>query len=401
MGEIEDYARLVVQVGVDVQRGQDVIIHAAIDQAPFVRALVAEAYRAGARLVDVDYRDPYVRRALVAEGADESLGITPPWVLARMEHAAENGAAVISVSGGSNAEVYDGLDPARLGRARMPEWERAWIDAVNERKVPWTIVAYPTERWARETFGAPDVHRLWEAVAYTMRLDLPDPAAAWSERLDELEARAAALTERRFEALRYRGPGTELEVGLIDGHRWLAGRGRTAEGRPHVANMPTEEVFTSPHRMRAEGTVRATMPFALRGGIVEGLELRFSGGAVVEARAARGEDLVRSELDMDEGAKRLGELALVDASSRVGDTGLVFRNTLFDENAASHIAWGAGLAWTLDGMPPEEQEAAGLNESQTHVDFMIGSPEVEVDGVEAGGTTVPILREGVWQLASG
>jgi aminopeptidase len=400
MGEIEDYARLVVQVGVDVQRGQNVIIHAEIDHAPFVRALVAEAYRAGARLVDVDYRDPYVRRALVAEGSDESLGVTPPWVVARIEDAAANGTAMISVSGGSNAEVYEGLDTARLARARMPEWERAWLEAVNARKVPWIIVAYPTERWARETFGDPDVDRLWQAVAHAMRLDRPDPAAAWAERLDELEARAAALTERHFEGVRYRGPGTELDVGLIEGHRWLAGRARTAEGRPHVANMPTEEVFTSPHRMRAEGTVRATMPFALRGGIVEGLELRFSGGEIVEARATRGEDIVRSELAMDDGANRLGELALVDDSSRVGDTGLVFKNTLFDENAASHIAWGAGLAWTLDGMPPEQQQAAGLNESQTHVDFMIGSPEVEVDGVEAGGTTVPLLRDGTWQLAA-
>jgi len=400
MGEIEDYARLVVQVGVDVQRGQDVIVYAEIDHAPFVRAVVAEAYRAGARNVDVDYRDPFVRRALVAEGSDESLGVTPPSSLARIRHAAENGSAVIAVSGGSNAEVYEGLDPARLGRARMPDYERAWIDAVNQRKVPWTIVAYPTERWARETFGEPDVDRLWKAVAHVMRLDRPDPAAAWAERLEELEARADALTGRRFAALRYRGPGTELEVGLIEGHRWLAGRNRTVEGRPHVANMPTEEVFTSPHRMRAEGTVRATMPFALSGGIVEGLELRFAGGEIVEVTAAGGEDLVRAELDRDDGARRLGELALVDASSRVGDTGLVFRNTLFDENAASHIAFGAGLAWTLEGVPPEEQEAAGINESEIHTDFMIGSPEVEVDGVEPGGGAVPILRDGEWQLAA-
>src|SRR3954447_8418912 len=398
MGEIEDYARLVVQVGVDVQRGQDVIVHADIDHAPFVRAVVAEAYRAGTRAVEADFRDAYVRRALVAEGSDESFGVTPASNLARIQNAMETGAAVIAIAGGSNAEVYEGLDPARLGRARMPEYERAWIEAVNERKVPWTIVAYPTERWARETFGEPDVDRLWQAVAHAMRLDRPDPAAAWAERLDELEARAAALTERHFEAVRYRGPGTELDVGLIEGHRWLAGRARTAEGRPHVANMPTEEVFTSPHRMRAEGTVRATMPFALRGGIVEGLELRFAGGEVVEARAANGEDLVRAELDRDDGARRLGELALVDASSRVGDTGIVFRNTLFDENAASHIAFGSGLAWTLDGVPLEDQQVAGLNESEIHTDFMIGSPEVEVDGMEPGGGAVALLRDGEWQL---
>src|SRR3954452_7091921 len=219
MGEIEDYARLVVQVGVDVQRGQDVIIHAEIDHAPFVRALVAEAYRAGARVVDVDYRDPYVRRALVAEGSDESLRVTPPGGVTREEDGARGGGAIISVSGGSNAEVYEGLDTARLARARMPEWERAWIDAVNGRKVPWIIVAYPTERGARETFGEPDVDRLWQAVAYAMRLDRPDPAAAWDERMGELEARAQALTERRFAAIRYRGPGTDLEVGLIDGAR--------------------------------------------------------------------------------------------------------------------------------------------------------------------------------------
>ena len=400
MGEIEEYARLVVRVGVDVQQGQDVLVNGQIEQAPFVRAVTEEAYRAGARYVDVEYRDPFVRRALVAEGPDETLEWSPPWLVARMKHAAETGAAVVHLAGGSNADVYEGVDPARLARARMPEFERVWLDAVNERKVAWTIVAYPTERWARETFGEPDVDRLWKAVAHVMRLDHPDPAAAWKERLDELEARAGALTERRFTALRYRGPGTELEVGLIEGARWLAGRGTTIAGRAHVANMPTEEVFTSPHRLRAEGTVRSTRPLPLRGGVVEGREMRLTGGEIVEARAERGEDLVRAELALDEGARRLGELALVDDSSRVGETDLVFRNTLFDENAASHIAFGAGLSWVLDGVAPEQHAEAGLNDSLTHTDFMMGSPEVEVDGVEPGGGTVPILRDGVWQLAA-
>jgi aminopeptidase len=401
MGEIEDYARLVVRVGVDVQQGQDVLVGGQIDQAPFVRAIVEEAYRAGARYVDVEYRDPFVRRALVAEGPDEALEHTPPWTVQRMQHAADTGAAVIAISGGSNADVYEGLDPARLARARMPEFERVWLDAVNAGKVAWTIVAYPTERWARETFGEPDVDRLWRAVAHVMRLDLPDPAVAWKERLDELEARANALTERRFTALRYRGPGTDLEVGLIDGGRWLAGRARTNTGHPHVANMPTEEVFTTPHRQRAGGILRGTRPLGLRGGIVDGLEMRLSGGEIVEARAERGEDLLRAELAIDDGARRLGELALVDASSRVGETDLVFWNTLFDENAASHIAFGAGLSWALEGVRPEDMVEAGLNQSQTHTDFMIGSPEVEVDGVEPGGATVAILRGGIWQLAGG
>jgi aminopeptidase len=398
MGEIEDYARLVVRVGVDVQQGQDVLVGGQIDQAPFMRAIVEEAYRAGARHVDVEYRDPFIRRALVAEGPEETLQYSPPWTVARMRHAADTGAAVIAIAGGSNADVYEGLDPSRLARARMPEFERVWLDAVNSRKVAWTIVAYPTERWALETFGEADVDRLWQAVAHVMRLDLPDPAAAWRQRLDELEVRGGALTERRFTAMRYRGPGTDLEVGLIEGGRWLAGRGRTITGHAHVANMPTEEVFTTPHRKRAEGTVRGTRPLALRGGIVDGLELRLTGGEIVEARAERGQDLLRAELALDDGARRLGELALVDASSRVGETDLVFHNTLFDENAASHIAFGAGLSWTLDGVAPDAMVEAGLNDSQTHTDFMMGSPEVEVDGVEPGGATVPILRDGVWQL---
>jgi aminopeptidase len=399
MGEIEDYARLVVQVGVDVRAGQDVLISASLEHAGFVRALAAEAYRAGARHVDAEYRDPWVKRALVAEGADEAFGYTPPWLVARMEQAKENGAAVIHVSAGSNAEVFEGVDMGRLARARMPELERAWLQGVDSGALSWTIVGYPTDRWAAEALGEPDTDRLWRAVAHAMRLDEPDPAAAWAARLDELEGRARALTERRFDALRYRGPGTELEIGLIDGASWMAGRQVTTGGQTHVANMPTEEVFTSPHRLRGDGTVRSTMPFALRGSIVEGLELRLSGGEIVEMRAARGEDLVRAELDLDDGSRRLGEVALVDVSSRVGETDLVFHNTLFDENAASHIAWGNGIAWTVESVPEGDRDA-GLNHSQTHIDFMMGSPEVEVDGIEAGGAAVALLRDGRWQLSA-
>ena len=400
MREIEDYARLVVKVGVDVRAGQDVLISGALEHAEFVRALAAEAYRAGARHVDAEFRDPWVRRALVADGSDDALGYTPPWLVTRTEQAKESGAAVIHISAGSNAEVYDGLDMSRLARARMPDLERSWLDAVDRALVSWTIIGYPTDRWATEALGEPDVARLWRAVAHAMRLDEPDPAAAWAARLDELEARARTLTERQFDALRYRGPGTDLEIGLIEGSNWMAGRKVTTSGQTHVANMPTEEVFTSPHRLRAEGTVRSTMPFALRGSIVEGLELRLTGGEIVEMRADRGEDLVRAELDLDDGSRRLGEVALVDASSRVGETDLVFHNTLFDENAASHIAWGTGIAWTLEDVPAEERGAAGLNHSQTHIDFMMGSPEVEVDGVETGGGVVPLLRDGRWQLSA-
>ncbi|HEX6742861.1 MAG TPA: aminopeptidase [Solirubrobacteraceae bacterium] len=392
------FARLLVRTGVNLNEGQELLLHAQHEHAPFVRAIAREAYAAGARFVDVAYADRWVQRAFVETASDEMLGWTPPWMVARLERAIEVGAAIIGVSADSGAEVYEGLDGERLARARFRDFDRVWMEGIMGRRLAWSLVAYPTEGWAREALGEPDVDRLWDAFAHALRLDEPDPAAAWDARLDDLQARARELTERAFTALRYRGPGTDLEVGLLEGGRWLAGRERTVHGQVHAPNLPTEEVFTSPHRERAEGTVRSTMPLALHGTIIQGLELRVAGGEIVEARATRGEDALRTELGLDEGARRFGEVALVDASSRVGETGVIFNNTLFDENAAAHIAWGNALPWALDDVPADQHLAAGLNQSATHTDFMVGSPEVEIDGVEAGGAAVPLLRGGVWQL---
>jgi aminopeptidase len=395
---LQNYARLVVRSAANVQPGQTLLVEAYVEHTEFARAIAEEAYSVGAGYVDVLYRDPWLRRALVAGGPDESLEFTPTWMTERVNRAAADGAALIGISSGSNQEVFEGLDLARVGRARHADYERAWLKAVTNRDIAWALIACPTERWAQEALGEPDVERLWDAVAHALRLDEPDPAAAWDARLNELDERTKMLDERAFAGLRYRGPGTDLSVALIPGARWMAGRDATRHGQAHVANLPTEEVFTSPHKDSTEGTVRSSMPLALRGGVVEGLELTFSGGVVTDIRADKGADLVRADMDIDAGGRRLGEVALVDSSSRVGETGVVFKNTLFDENAAAHIAWGDGISWVLGDRSIDDAHAAGMNESDTHTDFMVGCDELEVDGVHSDGTAVAILREGRWQL---
>jgi aminopeptidase len=289
------YARLLVRAGVNLGAGQELLVHGQQEHAPLVRAIAEEAYAAGARYVDVAYADRWVQRAFISSAPDEMLGWTPPWMVQRLQRAMEVGAAFIGISADSGAEVFDGVDGDRLARARFREFDLVWMDGVMGRRLAWSLVAYPTEGWAREALGEPDLARLWDAFAHALRLDEPDPAGAWQQRLDELEARARELTERGFTALRYRGPGTDLQIGLIGGARWMAGRERTVRGQVHAPNLPTEEVFTSPHRSRADGTVRSTMPLALRGTIVEGLELRVAGGEIVEARSTRGEDALRAD----------------------------------------------------------------------------------------------------------
>jgi len=395
---LEAYARLIVRTGVNLRPGQELIVQARVEHAPLVRLVAEEAYRVGARYVDVAFADAGVRHALVEHGPDDALDWSPPWTVQRIERASEINAAAVGVSGGSDSALFADLDTGRLARARPLAYTRAWISGVLGGHLSWSLVAYPTSDWATEIFGEPDVERLWDAVAHALRLDEDDPAAAWQARADELERRCELLTDRNFDAIRYRGPGTDLEVGLIAGHIWKGGRDRTVTGQVHMANLPTEEVFTSPHRLRAEGTLRASVPFDLRGTIVEGLELRFAGGRIVDVRADHGADAVRADLATDEGASHLGEVALVDGTSRVGQTGVTFRNTLFDENARSHVAWGTGFGFALPDIPEAEHAERGLNASSTHIDFMIGRDELEIDGVEADGTVVPILRGGAWQL---
>jgi aminopeptidase len=396
---LAEYARLAVNVGVNLQPGQRLAINCFVEHAPLARAIAAEAYAQGARYVDVLYTDQHVRRAHIELAPDESLDWSPPWLVKRLHDLGEEGGALLGVTGNPEPEVFADLDGGRVARSRMRELAAASLK-LTDGVCNWSIVAYPNEGWARTVFGEPDVGRLWQAVAAAVRLDEPDPVEAWREHVATLGRRAETLNGWGFDALRYRGPGTDLEVGLLPQSSWVAAQ-EVSRGIEHVANMPTEEVFTTPDARRVDGTVRATYPLQLHGTIVRGLTIRFEGGRAVEVHADEGEELMRAHVASDEGASRLGEVALVDSASRVGRTGLVFCDTLFDENAASHIALGMAILPCVDGasaLPAEERHAKGINHSSLHTDFMIGSNELQVSGVRETGEEVPILRDGDWVL---
>lgn len=394
------YAELIVRIGANVQERQIVLVNGLVEHAPLIRAISESAYAAGARYVDVSYGDRHVRKSFITHAADDDLSMTWPWDL-RRHQALQEGAALISITGDPEPELFADVDLARLGRARPLDGTKIYMQAVNERLTNWTIAAFATEGQARQAFGEPDVDRLWDAIACAVRLDSADPVAAWREHLYRLRRRAERLNGLAFDALRFTGPGTDFTVGLLPGMPWMCGAVETRDGIRYVANMPTEEVFACPDWRRTEGTFRSTRPLAVGGAIVRDLELRFAGGEIVEVSASAGREIVQSQLEIDEYAKRLGEVALVDGESAVGKTGITFFDTLFDENASCHIAYGAGVVFGIDALEslsPDELRERGVNMSAVHTDLMVGGPDVDVDGITEDGSVVPILRDDAWQL---
>jgi aminopeptidase len=390
---LERYAELAVRVGANVQPGQEVFVHSMVEHADVARALVRQAYRAGASYVHFLYHDDHLRRAMIELGPDSALTYSPAWEKELTLETAGN--ASLGTTGRPDPQLLADLDGERIGRAIQTEIAEIVQRQHRESAVNWCGIGAPNEGWAQQVFGEPDVERLWEKVAFCMRLDEPDPVAAWREHMARLEARAETLTALKPDAIHYRGPGTDLTVGLLPTARWGSARFRTAGGIDYVANMPTEEIFTTPDSRRAEGTIRSSMPLSLHGQLIRGLEFTFQDGRIVGVEAESGAELVRSQLATVENADRLGELALVTNESRVGQSGTLYYDTLFDENATCHIAYGMGLAYAFDGEPDP-----AMNPSNIHVDFMVGGPELEVDAVLADGTEVPLIRNEEWQLAA-
>jgi aminopeptidase len=395
-----DYARrlaeLVVRFGANVQPGQIVALSSEPGKEPLARAVAEAAYKAGARFVDLSVFDVHLKRARALYADPETLTFVPPWYGRRVHELGRCRAARIGLTGPVAPRIMDGIDPALAAKDRLPSLRES-VALLNERTTNWSLVPCPTPDWAELVYPElePDaaLERLWDQIAHVCRLDEPDPVAAWRARLDRLMEVATKLNRLQLDRLRFNGPGTDLTVGLLPGSRWIGAELKTDRGVVHIPNIPTEEVFTVPDPERVEGTVRATKPLFISGRLLTGFEIEFERGRAVKFTGDNGVEPLRSLARRDPGAGRLGEIALVDAESRVGGLATVFYDTLLDENAASHIALGHAFAFAVMA-----NDAAHINESEIHVDFMIGSDEVTVTGITASGRELTVLLGGAWQL---
>jgi aminopeptidase len=396
---LERFADLAVRVGANVQPGSGVLLTANTAHLEIARAVVERAYAAGADWVEVEWSDGPIRHSRLTHASIESLGRSRPWMIERIKEWAAGRGVVISLTGDPDPHLFDDVDPAKAAAVPVEE-AMAYQEALLGQQLRWTVIAAPNPGWAQEVFGEPDVERLWDAVATAMRLDEADPVTAWRDRTEELAARGRALNALDLAEVHYRSAGTDLRVGLLPDSRWTGGGGEDPDGFAFMPNIPTEEVFTSPDRRRADGTITLTKPVIINGQVVEGLTVTFSGGRITEVAAASGAESVRAELDTDEGARSLGEVSLVDRDSRIAKAGILFHNTLFDENAACHIAWGQSFPFAVAGglgYSDEQRYELGLNRSAVHTDVVIGGEGMTVTGTGPGGI-VEIIRDDEWVL---
>jgi aminopeptidase len=393
---VRSLAELLVRFGANVQPGQIVALSSEPGKEPLARAVAEAAYKAGARFVDLQVFDVHLKRSRALYADPETLGFVPPWYGQRMLALGNARAARIVLSGPVAPRIMDGVDPGLAGRDMLPAIRES-IAVVNERTTNWTNGPCPTSGWAELVHPSLDpasaLERLWEQIAHVCRLDQQDPVAAWEARLDQLVRAAGRLDALDLDSLHFSGPGTDLTVGLLPSSRWLCGRFETAARLRHAPNLPTEEVFTTPDPDRVDGTVRATKPLFTSGRMITGLLVTFEGGRAVQIDAEEGAETLRGLSGRDPGGVRLGEVALVDREGRIGPLDTVFYDTLLDENAASHIAFGQGFKFAVG-----DADAGRVNGSEIHIDFMIGSDEVDVTGTTPAGEEVALLRGGTWQI---
>ncbi len=392
-------AEIAVRIGVNLQPGQHLVIAAPLEAASLVREIAKHAWRAGAGGVSVQYEDQQLARIHLEEGNEETFDHAPLWHYDGLHRAMAEGAAYLRVAG-SDPTLLASCDPAKKSRLQKAQAmaSQQISRLVGGMEISWSAVPFAHPAWARAVF--PDlppeaaVARLWEMIFAATRVDVADPIANWKAHAARLKTRTDFLTAQKFAALKFRGPGTDLRVGLIDGHLWVGGAAQTTAGINCLPNIPTEEVFTMPHRDRVDGVVRASKPLAHGGALIENIEVRFEAGRIVEANATEGAEIFRNLIATDEGAARLGEVALVPDDSPISRSNLLYYNTLFDENAASHIAIGRPYALNAPGGRIEN--AIGANDSLIHVDWMIGSAEMDVDGERADGSLQPVMRQGAF-----
>jgi len=401
--QLQRYADLALRVGLNLQEGQPLVLGGPVDALPLLRALARSAYRMGARAVLVDLHDPTLGRIGLEEMREAYLDEVPDWFVQARIRAVDAGAALLSLTG-EDPFLLRGVEPARLARRMQAEARvrRPYLERVGAHEVNWLAIGAATPAWARAVFPelGPEqaTERLWDAVFSTVRLDAPEPEAAWRRHLKRLQERAASLNRARFRGLHFQGPDTDLYVGLAPNHVWKSAVAEAQNGVRFVPNLPTEEVFTAPDPERVEGVAASTRPLNVGGTLVEGLRVVFAQGRAQKVTAERGLEALEAVLETDAAARRLGEVALVETPNPVFASGRLFLNTLYDENAASHLAFGRSYPDTL-GLAQagdESLRASGGNASTVHLDWMIGAPEVGVWGVRRNGERVPLMEQGRW-----